>query len=337
MWRSRAGGGARVTVAGPPRVIEGLPGRLGGGHAATSVSVCLLVGTAGEGQEDLVERGQVQGELGARAIPALADAPDGLGSKRVAGPPGTVSRAARTPPGREPVSSAEDRGRRQQPRPGRRGARLGSVPRRPASARRGVSWAMTRPWSMTVISSASASASSRYCVVSSTVEPSVTSGARPPTCRRAWPGRGRWSARRGRSRRPTDQARGEVEPAAHAAGVGLGAALGGVARGRTSRAARRPAPGRRGGRSSSWPISTRFCVPVRSSSTEAYWPVSPIGCADLAGVRDTSRPATRARAAVGPQQGGEDPDGGRLAGGAVGAQHAEHRALAGARSTPSSA
>ena len=39
----------------------------------------------------------------------------------------------------------------------------------------GVSCAMTRPWSITVISSASASASSRYWVVSSTVEPSVTS------------------------------------------------------------------------------------------------------------------------------------------------------------------
>ncbi len=39
----------------------------------------------------------------------------------------------------------------------------------------GVSWAMTRPRSMTVISSARASASSRYWVVSSTVEPSVTS------------------------------------------------------------------------------------------------------------------------------------------------------------------
>src|SRR6185436_9279478 len=39
----------------------------------------------------------------------------------------------------------------------------------------GVSCAMTRPWSMTVISSASASASSRYCVVRRTVEPSSTS------------------------------------------------------------------------------------------------------------------------------------------------------------------
>jgi predicted ATPase/DNA-binding SARP family transcriptional activator len=38
----------------------------------------------------------------------------------------------------------------------------------------GVSCAMTLPWLNTVISSASASASSRYCVVSSTVEPSLT-------------------------------------------------------------------------------------------------------------------------------------------------------------------
>ncbi len=38
-----------------------------------------------------------------------------------------------------------------------------------------MSCAITLPWSITVIESASASASSRYCVVSSTVEPSLTS------------------------------------------------------------------------------------------------------------------------------------------------------------------
>ena len=43
--------------------------------------------------------------------------------------------------------------------------------------------------------------------------------------------------------------------------------------------------------------------------------------------RATSKPPTRARAGVGPQQRGQDADGGGLAG-AVGAEHAEHGALA---------
>jgi hypothetical protein len=41
----------------------------------------------------------------------------------------------------------------------------------------GVPSAMTRPWSITAIRSASRSASSRYCVVSSTVRPSPTSSS----------------------------------------------------------------------------------------------------------------------------------------------------------------
>ena len=47
-------------------------------------------------------------------------------------------------------------------------------------------------------------------------------------------------------------------------------------------------------RSSSWPIITRFCSPVSSSSTDAYWPVRPICSRTLAGSRATSWPATRA-------------------------------------------
>ena len=71
---------------------------------------------------------------------------------------------------------------------------------RPAapSARPAVPWAITWPWSMTTIWSASRSASSRYCVVSSTVVPcadELVDDASTGRC--GCSGRGRWSARRG--------------------------------------------------------------------------------------------------------------------------------------------
>ena len=162
---------------------------------------------------------------------------------------------------------------------------------------------------------------------------------RRPTCPRAWPGRGRWSARRGRSRRAARPAR---RP-------GRGAAA--CRRSRSWPAGRRPRSGRttssssvararasRVDRSSSWPISTRFCMPVRSSSTEAYWPVRPIVCADLARLarrRRTRRPGrcprrrwsrvARMRTAV-------------VLPAPFGSEHAEHGAVAGRRrSTPARA
>src|SRR4051794_21155369 len=47
-------------------------------------------------------------------------------------------------------------------------------------------------------------------------------------------------------------------------------------------------------RSSSCPIITRFCSPVSSSSTDAYWPVRPTDSRTLAGSRATSWPLTTA-------------------------------------------
>ena len=46
-------------------------------------------------------------------------------------------------------------------------------------------------------------------------------------------------------------------------------------------------------------MSVRFSVPVRSSSTEAYWPVSPISRRTLAASLTTSSPPTLALPASG--------------------------------------
>ena len=125
--------------------------------------------------------------------------------------------------------------------------------------------------------------------------------------------------------RAADQARGQVEPPAHAAGVGLGRPVGGLGQVEPLEQLGGPLPGAaRGRRSSRVPKSTRFCRPVRSSSTEAYWPVRPIAARTRSASRTTSKPAT-GRARRRAQQGGEDADGGGLAG-AVGAEHAEHGA-----------
>ena len=68
-------------------------------------------------------------------------------------------------------------------------------------------------------------------------------------------------------------------------------------------------------------------MPVRSSSTDAYWPVSPIVCRTWRASRTTSKPATRADPAVGGEQRGQDAHRGRLAG-AVRPEDAEHGAFA---------
>ena len=88
---------------------------------------------------------------------------------------------------------------------------------------------MTRPRSMTMMSSASRSASSRYCVVSSSVVPAVDErvehlpqlGAGP----RVEPG-GRLVEEQ--HLRAGDERGGEVEAAAHAAGVARHHPVGGV-------------------------------------------------------------------------------------------------------------
>ena len=102
--------------------------------------------------------------------------------------------------------------------------------------------AITSPWSITTIRSASRSASSRYCVVSSTVVPWRHAALdrlpqREPAARVE--ARGRLVEEQ--HRRAVHERGGEVEPAAHAAGVGLDGPLGGLRRARSARAGRRRA------------------------------------------------------------------------------------------------
>ena len=89
--------------------------------------------------------------------------------------------------------------------------------------------AMILPWSTTAIESASSSASSRYCVVSSRVVPSRTrprmTSHMPEPAARVEPGRRLVEEQQ---LRPADQRAAEVEPAAHAARVGLDDAVAGV-------------------------------------------------------------------------------------------------------------
>ena len=89
--------------------------------------------------------------------------------------------------------------------------------------------AMIRPWSTTAIVSASSSASSRYWVVSSSVVPSRDQA--PDDVPHAQPAAGVEAGRRlveEQQPRPPDERAGEVEPAAHAAGVGLDDPVAGV-------------------------------------------------------------------------------------------------------------
>ena len=64
-------------------------------------------------------------------------------------------------------------------------------------------------------------------------------------------------------------------------------------------------------------------MPVRSSSTDAYWPVSPIVWRTWRASRTTSKPADPGRSAVGGDQRRQDAHRGRLAG-AVRPEDAEH-------------
>ena len=194
--------------------------------------------------------------------------------------------------------------------------------------------------SSNAIRSASRSASSRYCVVSrigrcpsaDQLADHVPHGL--PAARVEPGGRLVQEDHRG----PADQAHGEVEPAAHAAGVGLDQPPARRRSGRTAPAARRPggaAARRAAGRSR--PISSRFSSPVSSSSTAAYCPVRLIDRRTRPGVADH---VVAGDAWPCPASGGtsvdEDPDDGGLAG-AVGPEQREHRAARRRRrSTPSS-
>ena len=244
---------------------------------------------------------------------------------------------------REPVGVALHR-------PARRGARATVVEggrvgerRGPGAARRrcrlssaGVPSATTRPPSITAMRSASWSASSRYWVVRKTVTPAADEPGddlphRLPAARVEAGGRLVEEDHLGLA----DQARGEVEAAAHAAGVGARRAGGRRRRGRTARAARaaRPRAAARPGRRSR-AIMRRFSSPVCSSSTAAYWPVRLIARRTAAPVATTSKPATRAWPPSGARQRGQDPHGRGLAR-AVRARAARTRVpRAARRSTP---
>ena len=164
----------------------------------------------------------------------------------------------------------------------------------------GVPAATVLPPRSTTISSASRSASSRYCVVSSSAAPSCDEALdRAPHLGPA----GRVQAG-GRlveedDRAVHDQAGGEVQPAAHAAASRC--RPGGRRRGR-SRSARAARRARDASPLESFcrrPSSIRFSRPVRRSSSEACWPASEIGSRTAPGSRTTSWPPTSARPVVG--------------------------------------
>ena len=260
-----------------------------GGHAARSVGgrgccrCCRDVGVvgrlAGERQEHLVQAGQVQGQLGDARCPRRSSSDDG-------GRPG--------PPRRRPERSAARASASGSPGPIRdrmpatSSSRLRSAGRTsmrwPPTIRlspSGVSWAITRPWSIT------RDLVGQRVGLLQVLRGEQHGGAvvdQPPhdaphvlALGRVEPGGGLVQEDH---RRAADQAGGQVEPAAHAAGVGLGGPAGRLGQVEPveqlgARALASPA-----GRSSSGPISTRFWVPVRSSSTEAYCPVRPIMLAD---------------------------------------------------------
>ena len=237
---------------------------------------------------------------------------------------------------RRPRTSAA----RRRARPARRSrARRRPGPRARTSSRSPPIWALsssdvpsaiTLPWSITTIWSASRSASSRYCVVSSTVvpcatRPSIVSQSAEPAAR-VEPGRRLVEEQH---RRAEHERGREVEPAAHAAGVGLRRPLGGLGElealeqlvrarrarpcgacgraGRPSRGSRSRSGSRRPPRTGRRARSSRAARRRRAS---------------------TSSPTTRALPRVGLEQRGQDPHRGGLAG-AVRAEQAEHAARAG--------
>ena len=166
--------------------------------------------------------------------------------------------------------------------------------------------------SMMPTRSASASASSRYCVVRKMVMPSSRLSRRSPPRRcSARTGPAPWSARRGRELRDVDQGRSEVEPPLHSARIGADAPIDGVAnvdqvehcviRSRTwAPSCRRDALG-----------AAESSRPVWRSSSAVSCKATPIRSRTSWGWRATSCPATKATPR-GPQERAEHPDGCRL-------------------------
>ena len=171
-----------------------------------------------------------------------------------------------------------------------------SVPMRAFSSS-GVPCATVRPWSSTTMSSASWSASSRYCVVRMIVVPSRDEVAQHrPTGRCGCAGRDRWSARRGTA--PRGRRRGSRRGRAGGACRPRRSSPAGRRRrrGRGARAARRPGAARRGfDRWCRRPTITRFLRALISPSTVACCAATPMRSRTASGSATTSRPATVAR------------------------------------------
>ena len=178
---------------------------------------------------------------------------------------------------------------------------------------------------MTTTSLARWSASSRYWVVSRTVTPSAARprisahtsprlcGSRPVVGSSRYRTRGRptrLAARSSRRRMPPEY----VFTGRPAASDSSNRSSRLAAR---ARASARPMP-------SSRPIMIRLFVPLRPSSTEAYCPVRAMSWRTRCASRTTSIPGHAGPAAVGAQQGGQDPYRRGLPG-AVGPEQAEHR------------
>ena len=158
------------------------------------------------------------------------------------------------------------------------------------------------PRSITTMRSASRSASSRYWVVEQHRGPvghQLVDHVPQVVAARRIEARGGLVEEQ--HRRPVDERGGQVEPAAHAAGVGAGRAVGGVRRGRSARAARRRAGRSRAGAGGSGrPISSRFSRPVRLPSTAANCPARPMRARTSRGVARPRRgpaPSPRRRPA----------------------------------------
>ena len=227
---SAAESGARPRRARGAEASALLKGDVVGDHAASSVRVVVVVlgRVAGEGQEHLVEARLAERELARSCTPSAAS------SATASAAPVRRRRTARTaPPGRPRGGRCRAR------RPAARSASSALLGveqphvQRAAADRglelRGRALAITRPWSITAMPSASWSASSRYCVQSRIVVPAARERADdvPHLVARARVEAGRRLVEEHQLGRH-DEAGRDVEPAAHAAGVVLDQPAGGV-------------------------------------------------------------------------------------------------------------
>ena len=174
---------------------------------------------------------------------------------------------------------------------------------------------MTRPWSTTTMSWASSSASSRYCVVSSTVTPSPSSSrmASQTRCRDVGSRPGRRLVQE-QHRRPGHQGAGQVQPPAHAARVALDHAVGGVGQLELRQELLGPGPGLRPAHVRQLTDQHQVLAPreqrVQRRVLGGHADVAP----HLRRVPQHVDAGHRRRPRIGPGQRGQHPHGGRLAG-----------------------